>query len=262
MARFSQRMGHVKLEVQRESIDDPLKNVLWNAVYRTLDVDRDLDAETLIADVWENHWHLATDQRRDFWHHARNQIRDYYMALPWHGIMDLLEHFSPILEYQFNEALETHRSAYRLVDHKVIELTDKASIESIEKAAVASEPYPGVKAHLQSAVACLAKRPKADYANSMKEAISSVETLVRLIVNKPSATLGEALKDLKNHLAVHPALVTSWSNLYGYTSAEPGVRHGSGEEAPKVGNADAMFMLVTCSAIVSYLIELKIKQGT
>jgi len=83
-----------------------------------------------------------------------------------------------------------------------------------------------------------------------------------LIVGKPGDTLGDALKDLRNHLPVHKAVVRAWSNLYGYTNDEPGVRHGADEEAPTVGHADAMYMLVTCSAIVSYLIELKIEQGT
>jgi len=261
MIRFSERHGYVKLVVQRETIDEPLKNVLWNIVYRVLDCENTPDDLLLLNALWSRHWHLAEDQLRDYWVTARNQIRDVFFTLPWYQIMDLLEFLAPIRQAEFNEALETHRSAYRLVSGKVVEVTDKASVEAIEKAIAATEPYPGVRAHLQAAVACLAKRPKADYANSMKEAISAVETLVRLIVNKPTATLGDALKDLRKYLPVHQALVNSWSNLYGYTSAEPGVRHGSGKDAPKVGNADAMYMIVTCSAIVSYLIELTIKQG-
>jgi hypothetical protein len=260
MARFSERMGHVKLAVQRESLDDALKNVLWNLVYRELDCDLDVERSLLIHDIWTSHWCLTSDSLRDYWHHARNQVRDFYFQLEWFQIMDLLEHLSPVLEDEFNEALESHRSVYRLVAGKVVEVTDGASIEAIEKAIEATDPFPGVRSHLTKAVECLAKRPKADYANTMKEAISAVETLVRLIVSKPTATLGDALKVLKNYLPVHPALVNSWSNLYGYASAEPGVRHGAGADAPTVTNADAMYMLVTCSAIVSYLIELTIEQ--
>jgi hypothetical protein len=261
MARFSERHGYVKLVVQREGVDTPLKNAIWNSIYRTLDCDDDWDHRLLINALWTDHWHLATDQMRKQWEHARNQIRDLFYNLPWYEIMDLLEYFAPILADEFNEALEAHRSAYRLVSNKVVEVTDGASIEAIEKGIEDGSPFPGVHAHLTKAVECLAKRPNADHANAMKEAISAVETLVRLIVGKPAATLGEGLKDLANHLPIHPALVGSWSKLYGYTSAEPGVRHGSGTNAPTVGRADAMYMLVTCSAIVSYLIDLLTASG-
>jgi hypothetical protein len=45
-----------------------------------------------------------------------------------------------------------------------------------------------------------------------------------------------------------------WIALYGYTSNEHGLRHGLLEADAKAGFAEAKFMIVACSAFVSFLI--------
>lgn len=67
--------------------------------------------------------------------------------------------------------------------------------------------------------------------------------------------LAAGLKKLDSAgLTVHPALKQAWMKMYGYTSDESGVRHGA-IEAATVDQSLAKYMLVTCSAFVSYLIE-------
>jgi hypothetical protein len=266
MASFSERNGLVTRTVQYKSIDDPLRNSLWNIIWEGLndkynnDIRGGDEALAIIQSIFGVHWHKPVDELYADFHGALKQLRGAYFALHWNETLDLLEFLAPEWERLFNAVLKMHLSAYRLIEHKVVEVTDEGTIKSIEGAIEASTPYSGVRAHLNAAIACLAKRPDADYPNTMKEAISAVEALVGLIVNKPGVTMGDGVKDLAKHLPIHPALVRSWSALYGYTSEEPGVRHGSGAGVPKVGHAEAMHMLVTCSAIVSYLIELKIEQ--
>ena len=52
---------------------------------------------------------------------------------------------------------------------------------------------------------------------------------------------------------MHAALRQALEKLYGYTSDEKGVRHALLDEAT-VDEADARFMMVACSAFVTYLI--------
>ena len=64
------------------------------------------------------------------------------------------------------------------------------------------------------------------------------------------------LKNLKNDSAwsIHPALLVVLDKLYGYASAEQGVRHAAKDDREHVGREEAQFMLVACAAACSYLL--------
>lgn len=126
----------------------------------------------------------------------------------------------------------------------------------MEVALAQADALAGVTAHLQSALAKLGDRRSPDYRNCIKESISAVEAMCQLITAEPGATLGSALKRLKAHgVEVHPALEKAWLALYGYTGDKGGIRHAMLDE-PALTVADARYLLVSCSAFVSYLIEL------
>jgi hypothetical protein len=73
--------------------------------------------------------------------------------------------------------------------------------------------------------------------------------------------LGEAIKQLRGRgLRLHEALVQGWHKLYGYTSAEGGIRHAMQDE-PQVDFADAKYMLVSCAAFTTYLLQLTDQAG-
>lgn len=57
-------------------------------------------------------------------------------------------------------------------------------------------------------------------------------------------------------MKIHPALNKALHQIYGYTSDDPGIRHG-GTETANVDAALAQFMLVSCSAFVNYLRMMK-----
>jgi len=101
----------------------------------------------------------------------------------------------------------------------------------------------------------LSDKTNPDYRNSIKESISAVESLCRLISGSNEATLGDALKKIekKNEFKMHSALKNAFSNLYGWTSDAQGIRHSLMDE-PNLQFDDAKFMLVSCSAFIHYLI--------
>ena len=79
------------------------------------------------------------------------------------------------------------------------------------------------------------------------------------IVGTDKGTLGQLIKKLEDETALHPALKNAFSNLYGYTSDEAGIRHAL-MEAKVVSFDDAKFFLVACSAFVN-LVDSKIARA-
>lgn len=272
MPIFSQRYGYSPLEsaFQRESIDSALRTKLWNILKVTIwdrydannrsydDLTKRIDY--LVRRLWFNYFNRDLDRLPDFYppyggKGAYDVLKDYFTSCQWFEIYDLLEEIardqSDLLSDEtlqwINNTLEEHNSAYRFVGTEIAEITDKNEILAIETAlATADSP---VRVHLDSALRMLSDKEAPDYRNSVKESISAVEATCRLVTGNTSATLGDALKRVKN---LHPAMSKAFSSLYGYTNDASGIRHSLTDEAT-ITYADAKFMLVTCSAFVSYL---------
>lgn len=153
----------------------------------------------------------------------------------------------------FNHLFENEYVGYRFINGRIVSITDKCEIEEIEQACNAL--YVGCKTHIEKAVGFLADREHKDYKNCIKESISAVESICQIIVGDDNATLGGALKKLKdNGINIHVAMESAFSKLYGYTSDEGGIRHAEGLFVREVSFDEAKFMLVSCSAFVNYLI--------
>ena len=272
MATFSQRYGYSHLEsaFQRESIDSALRTKLWNVLKVTIwdaydsgnrsyhDVTKRIDY--LIRRLWFHYFNRDLDSLPDFYEPygkkgAYDVLKDYFSGCQWHEVYDLLETIandqSKLISEEtrkwINNTLEEHNAAYRFVGNEIAEITDKNEIQAIEAALVTADSP--VRTHLDSALRMLSDREAPDYRNSVKESISAVEAACRLVTGNSSATLGDALKRVPN---LHPAMLRAFGQLYGYTSDASGIRHSLTEEAT-ISYADAKFMLVTCSAFVSYL---------
>ena len=154
---------------------------------------------------------------------------------------------------RLNSDFERLHFAYRIVDNKIVEISSKAEIESIEKALTDSPS--NIREHLNKALQHYAKRPEGDYRNSIKESISAVEAWCREKTGE--TTLGPALSKLeKKGITLHPMLKQAFDKLYFYTNdKETGIRHALMDETGTyMPNAEeAMFMLVSCSAFINYL---------
>ena len=137
---------------------------------------------------------------------------------------------------------------YRIIDGKVTDIIDEKQINSIEE--TLNNPYKVVSEHYSKAIEQLYSVK--DYANSIKESISTVEGMCQ-IINGSKETLGKALNNLK--IEIHPALKSAYSNIYGYTSDDNGTRHANGIGEKNATFEEAKYMLVSCSAFVNYLKE-------
>ena len=277
--RFSQRIGlrPIKSIIQKDSMDEDLRNGLWNAfqvaVLDVLDGHCDWISgspyEQLFRKLWSDFFKYPLDTLNDHWKTTRERIRKGYFEVKWYDVYDFIEFIAQNLsgpEKEIfvgicNSDLEKELSAYRFIGDNIGEITSEAEISAIEAALADSSPFTGINGHLQSALKKFTDRKNPDYRNSIKESISAVEGMARLITGDPKATLGKAIKRLKdNGLVLHPALEDAWSKLYGYTSDAGGIRHAMLKEST-IRSSDAKYMLVSCSAFVSYLLELSREAG-
>lgn len=182
----------------------------------------------------------------------------------WYEVYDFIEvtldnypnisYSSDSFSNSVNLCLEKYLSAYRLSNGNILEITSEQEIQSIEQALENTNQYSGVQLHLNQALKLMSDRQNPDYRNSIKESISAVESICKIITQDDKATLGKALKIIEEKYSLHAALKSSLSQLYGYASDGDGIRHAMLEESI-LSYIDAKFMLVSCTNFINYLIE-------
>ena len=188
----------------------------------------------------------------------------YYLTisdkLKWYGIYDFIEKSLYVVNYdeklltEYNRIMEEEGVSYRVIDRLVVPIINDEEIKSIQNASVTK--YEPVNKHIKKALELLQNRTKPDYENSIKESISAVESLCSIITitDGKNNTLGKTLDLLEEEgIHIHVSLKEAFKKIYGYASDEKGIRHaGAIENEAKI--EDAIYMLVSCSAFVNYLI--------
>lgn len=100
----------------------------------------------------------------------------------------------------------------------------------------------------------LSESPSPDYANAAKEMVGAVEQLARLISGRPTATLGEAIRELRSSQVVRAPLLKGVEELWGWASSEDGVRHGA--ESGALDVAAARKVVRDSESVISFLLEI------
>ncbi|MGI5858741.1 MAG: AbiJ-NTD4 domain-containing protein [Tepidanaerobacteraceae bacterium] len=275
---FSQRHGYkpVKEIIQIDKMDIDLRNALWDSLcihyWRLIEEDHE-DLDVLIKIMWHLYFKEPIDTIPEHWGQIYKYIRKYFFECEWYEVYDFIEFiaakYNPSLsrysyyererkneEYKefCNNVLERESSGYRFVDEYITKITSEQEIETIEKALKRDGKYKPVRIHLDTALQLLTDKRKPDYRNSIKESISAVEALCKVITNDDKATLGKALTLVEQKYGLHAALKGAFEKLYGYSSDADGIRHALLDES-KLGYEDALYILITCSAFINYLLD-------
>ena len=87
-----------------------------------------------------------------------------------------------------NDCLEIENSAYRVINYQITPITSEQEIQSIEDALENTHPYTGIQQHLNQALKLMSDRQKPDYRNSIKESISAVESICKIVTDDEKAT--------------------------------------------------------------------------
>lgn len=276
--RFSERYGYkpVREVIQKESMDDSLKNALWNALNvsifnnycifnRRNSPINGSNLETFFISLFHGFFKSRIDQIPYSLEETIKYI-DYlfFEKYKWYEIYDLIEACLDYFPFETNDKeafadllnsyLEAEKSAYKIINYKVIEITSEQEIQSIEEALKHTNEFSGVQEHLQQALKLMADRQNPDYRNSIKESVSALEGICQKILKKDKVTLGDAIGQIEKQYPIHPALKASIKSLYGYTSDADGIRHAMLDES-NLSYIDAKFMLVACTNFINYLID-------
>lgn len=161
------------------------------------------------------------------------------------SMLNLKNNYIERIDYIF----QSENVNYRIINEKITDIVDEQQISSIEE--TLNNPYKEVSRHYSKAIEQLYSLK--DFDNSIKESISSVEAMCQILTKNSKATLGDALKLLKDK--IHPAMKSAFEKLYGYTSDANGIRHANGLGEGDSTFEEAKYMLISCSAFVNYLKE-------
>lgn len=271
--KFSERIGKrvAKVEIQLDYIDEDLLNGLWNVVYgyfvKPLGDNRyfqDSPFQDIIFELWLNHYKLPIDKIPSLSDNLRNKIRNDFFSWDYLDVYDFIDFLANRNSRYFNrdgfvsscnKILKRELSGYRFVNNTLTPITNDLEIETIEKTINDSNGlgFEGVSLHLTNSLEKLSSRKNPDFRNSIKESISALESICQQITGDSKAELGKALKKLKQIIPIHGALEQGFLKIYGYTSDSNGIRHALLEE-DDLDQEDALYMLVSCSAFINYLI--------
>ena len=278
MASFSERHGYkpVRSVIQREELDGETRIDVWNtiAVVRNLlDDAYDTTKDNLLMALWVWHYRKPRDEQpndSEMW----KRIKYVILEDTWIEVFDLLEGFVRYLKANvtnrylslpslvvtgLNNRFESDLVGYRFIADEITPVDSAAEAEAVDQGLGDSSAVAGARHSLERAIELLADRQTPDYPNSIKESISAVEAVVKVVAGE--GQLGAGLKKLEDKgLTIHPALKEAWLKMYGWTSDAAGIRH-AGIDAADADQALAKYALVTCSAFVSYLIEAGRKTG-
>jgi len=275
--RFSERKGYkaIRKEIQREDLDKTTRTLLWNVFLEKIWYGvitrrgvRDPNIRPFIIKLWDEFSEAPIDSIPSNIRDVFNIIKSFFFELKWYETFDFIEFIAENFPNIYganlffvegcNEALKRKLSAYRLVGDTITEITSEEEIAEIAEVLDDKDIHKSIRVHIKTALKMLSDRNSPDFRNSIKESISAVESICRIIAEKPKATLGEALKKIVDKVEIHPALQLAFDKLYGYTSNEDGIRH-SIMDLKDIDFEDAKFMLVSCSAFINYLKEKAVK---
>lgn len=270
----------INVDIQISDMNDDLRVALWNVFCETFFnkfshgdyFSRDSDAGNFLKSVWVYFFKSPLDELDYSYNEWKSSIKTIFFKFEWNETYDFIQF---ILDYwpsswflddlfipSCNKALEAELSGYRIVGKILIPITSEQEIAEIERAVKDTSKIRPINLQLEQSLRKLADRENPDYRGSIKESISAVETLCRIVTNQPKLELGKALKQIENQGAIdlHPALKDAFVKLYGWTSDENGIRHALMDE-PNIEFEDAKFMLVSCSAFINYVLAKLAKAG-
>lgn len=279
--RFSDRIGAtiVPSVLQIESMSNELRNNLWNLLIMNIFVFEESHTSkyklimkylcvNLIKDTIDTIPNYDGDRLR--W------LRGIFFdkKTPWWQIYNIIEFMANncgrLIPWadpkkfcdRTNIFLENEMSGYRFIDGVLAPITNQHEIDAIHEAMAKaqSKGLNGTRQHLATAVDLMSKRPDPDYRNSIKESISAVESVCKQITGEAGGGLDKAMSKLDLAVGFHGAFKAGILSLYGYTSDESGIRHAILDE-PNLGLDEAKFMLVSCSALVNFIIMKAEKAG-
>ena len=188
------------------------------------------------------------------------------MKCQWWQFYDICEVLWQGLEYnkreknslseEINTLLREEHLGFELRDGKVEKIGSGFIDARVEEARyLLKEPeFKGADEHFEKALKALNTRPNPDVENCVKDAVSAIESVGRIIVNDEKAMLSDIIKKMARSGLIPRPLDEAIQKVYAYRGNQPGVAHGL-VGTSKVTINDAEFVLAMSAAIIIYLVK-------
>jgi hypothetical protein len=210
---FSERIGKKdKPSIQIDSMDNALRTSLYNATrpfllegLKNLYSHEREPWKSRFNRMWADFFKLPLHKSHANFTGDKNSnafIYDFFEKAEWYQVYDAIEFLVNLsngsLSDSFNEILEKEVSGYRILNGLVVPISDSAQIDAIQSGLDSSNnlDLSVVNKHLATSLRLLSDRSSPDYRNSIKEAISAVESLTSILTNKKKPAIKDALREL------------------------------------------------------------------
>lgn len=277
---FGKRYGFepIKIPYQIDTMDSTLRTELWNAYYiflqnpsESVGMNREIH-RNLHKVIWVHFYKKPLDDLPMSPSSFGAITRKFIEKETWYRIYELFEFIFknitdvalcdvPKFETYINSKLKSNDSAYSLNNNRFIPIVNNTEVSEIKHTQQLAKEYnlSGIQQHLNASLELISLKPNPDFRNSIKESISMVEVISRII--EPSEnSLGKALNKLDKKEKINKTLKSGFEKLYAYTNDKNGIRHALMEDE-NVNIEDAKFFLISCSAFTNYLVEKAIKEN-
>ena len=265
MLTFEQREGTQSLpgQLKLKELSRAVRARLWALVFQGITEKSDLYIRgnwlPIVRDYYVDRLHEDADRFSQIVSDAVSWLKPILLSKSYASCLGFVEFClrHSAVPYGFANSVEKilleGGAAYRLLERETIAPISSAEEAEAVKAAVGelvNSGYSGARSHLHNAAQALTA---GRYADAVRESIHAVES-VALTLSPSSNTLGPALSALEKQGYIHPAMKSGFSNLYGYTNDEGGIRHALLDDGdPKVTESDALYMFGSCASFAAYL---------
>lgn len=289
MSTFSKKFGYDKRAIEPIIEDAPewtrnlyiegiLPSLLYvdgDSRYKNQDV-RPIPAKSIHRDLCLKARTLMTDEDYDSWY-CIDRLKEKLRVIEWYHFYDFIElvgvkllanqdlySFEPdkLNEFGFNNYRQKVNDLFQQ-DNIQWHLNEQSNlvspIPSVMQTALTNlegsftVKFEPARNHYRKSFTYLFQFP-IDLENSVKEMVSSIESVGRTIFPK-SSTLGDVIKQLKSNSSIPNLLVSIIDKFYVFSNASPAIRHGS-NKISQLDREEAKFIFYVGIALIKYLIAL------
>jgi hypothetical protein len=206
---------------------------------------------------------VGVSPARDFL--ASLEIEKLIMNCHWWQFYDICEVLWQGLKYkhemgrlsdEINTLFREEHLGFEFRDGKVEKIGSGFTDARVKEARyLLKEPeFKGADKHFEKALKALNTRPNPDVENCIKDAVSAIESVARIMINDEKAMLSNIIKDMAKNGLIPKPLDEAIQKVYAYRGDQPGVAHGL-VGTSKVTIHEAEFVLAMSAAIIIYLVK-------
>ncbi|MCS0591350.1 hypothetical protein ACFQ09_11430 [Massilia norwichensis] len=244
------------LKLLYEKIEEAEASVLREyALYRNLSVSINKDHVSLYGedDIYEGY--------------SSDLLIDLIRSAQWHEVLSIIEE---VVNQRFvpwkkiNKLFDYHNVGYEIVKSDQdgilrVEVKYEAVIAEMTDTEVATKEYPVISALIAGARDALADPKHINIETSVSNSMKAIEGYLKEWLNKKgisAATLGEAIKEIKNKKLADSNITESLHQFYIYRNRTPNIGHGS-VASSDITESEALLINEMAASFINYFYRRK-----